>query len=346
MTAHRRELLSLDEVREAARAYGLRRPIQAEPIGRGSRRSAKGRLVTPDGRFLLKRRAADESVVRGLRFVHALQIHLADRGSPVARILPARDGRTAFAASSGLLELFAWIEGVRWSGRVAEAAEVGAALGAMLDAARGFAAPPDAPSRSFHGAVAAGDSCARIVAAACAADPDTDADALGATVRALLDRARRATERARAEGLDAAARQCIHGDLHPGNALFSEGRLAAFLDFDGARVDLRACEVANALVHFGNHPMAGLPDDGWKVELDLARIAALLGGLRRSLEVPLSAAERRAIPWLMIESCTLESIAPVAASGRFVHLRADRFLPFIERKTAWIESSAGQLSSS
>jgi hypothetical protein len=47
----------------------------------------------------------------------------------------------------------------------------------------------------------------------------------------------------------------------------------------------------------------------------------------------------------MIESCTLESIVPIARSGRFAHLRADGFLTFIERKTAWIESNARAIAS-
>jgi hypothetical protein len=47
----------------------------------------------------------------------------------------------------------------------------------------------------------------------------------------------------------------------------------------------------------------------------------------------------------MIESCTLESIVPIARLGRFAHLRADGFLAFIERKTAWIEANAQLIES-
>lgn len=345
MTGHGRELLSLEEVREAARAFGLRRPIEAEPLGRGSRRSAKSRLTTPDGRFLLKRRASDPAVVARLGFVHALQAHLADAGCPVPRLRRSTDGRTAVTLAAGTYELFEWVDGARWAGRVPESAEVGASLGAMLDAAARFRAPADAPSRSFRGAVDAADVLDRVVGAAMAADPDTDRGRLSDAVASLLGRARRAAGRTRDAGIDSWPRQCIHGDLHPGNVLFSGGRLAALLDFDGARVDHRACEVANALVHFGNHSIAGRAHEDWRVELDARRMSALAGALGRALGSPLSEQERGAIPWLMIESCTLESIVPVAGSGRFVHLRADRFLPFIERKTAWIESAADSISS-
>jgi hypothetical protein len=105
------------------------------------------------------------------------------------------------------------------------------------------------------------------------------------------------------------------------------------------------CEAANALVHFGNSPIAAVPQERWQAELDLRRIAALSDGLGRGMGKALVSQEREALPWLMIESCTLESIAPIARSGRFAHLRADGFLAFIERKTAWIESNARAIAS-
>ena len=78
MKAHQRQLLSLEEVREVSRQFGLRRPIEAEPIGRGSRNSAKSSLRTPGGRYMLKRRAADMGGADRLAFLHAFQLHLSD----------------------------------------------------------------------------------------------------------------------------------------------------------------------------------------------------------------------------------------------------------------------------
>jgi Ser/Thr protein kinase RdoA (MazF antagonist) len=137
----------------------------------------------------------------------------------------------------------------------------------------------------------------------------------------------------------------VHGDLHPGNALFESGSLRAILDFDAARIDRRASEVANALLHHGNDPIAGVDADAWRVEPDVARMRAYLAGVEAALGAPLLAEERRAIPWLMIEACTLESVVPVAKSGRFARLRADAFLAYVERKTAWIEVMADSLGS-
>jgi Ser/Thr protein kinase RdoA (MazF antagonist) len=136
----------------------------------------------------------------------------------------------------------------------------------------------------------------------------------------------------------------VHGDLHPGNVLFEKGRLQAILDFDGARMDWRACEIANAALHFGNDPVAGTAIEDWDPAMDVKRVTALIAGTEHGMAEPLTDIERRAIPWLMIEACTLESVVPIVRTGRFAHLRADRLLSFVDRKAAWIEDHIADLS--
>ena len=340
MRTHSRELLSLEEVCSVSAEFGLRRPIEAEPIGRGSRATAKSRLTTPGGRFMLKRRAASAPDAARLGFVHAFQGHLAASGVPVAALERTRAGATVHRGPHGVYELFRWIDGARWNARLDEAAELGAALGGLLRASASFVPPADAPTASYHRAGAFGPDRDTIVAAAVRADPDTDPAALGRTVDALLARAAGAHRRAEDAGIGDSPRCCIHGDVHPGNVLFADGRLRAILDFDSARIDHRACEAANAMVHFASEPIAGLPQAQWRAELDLQRALAVAAGIRHGLGDALSSRERRALPWLMIESCTLESLVPVFRSGRFAHLRADAFLGFMDRKTAWIERHA------
>lgn len=341
MRQHARALLTVDEVRDVSHAFGLRRPIEAEPLGRGSRQSAKSRLRTPAGQYFLKRRAVEAADRLG--FVHAFQLHLAAAGVPVAQVLPTLDGRTVHVAGGGAYELFRWIDGGRWSMRVDESAEVGAAIGAMLRASASFAVPDDAPRASFHrqGPVAGSED--QVIAAVLRVDPGADAAPLRECVCRLVAASTRAHSRAEEAGLPRMPALCVHGDLHPGNVLFADGRLRAVLDFDGARVDHRACEIANALVHFGSHPISGVASADWRPELDAARMTAVLAGTEHGLGVPLAPEERRALPWLMIESCTLESLVPVARTGRFAHLPAAEFLPFIERKVAWIESNASSV---
>ncbi|RLS47021.1 MAG: hypothetical protein DWH86_01395 [Planctomycetota bacterium] len=340
MKAHQRQLLSLEEVREVSRQFGLRRPIEAEPIGRGSRNSAKSSLRTPGGRFMLKRRAADMGGPDRLSFLHAFQLHLSDSGVPVPRLVRTASGTTAVVGPLGTYELFEWVDGTRWSQQLVEAAAMGAALGSMLKSSRSFIPGAHVPAISFHRAGTFEGAAAPIVAAAMRTDPDTNEAALRTTTEALLERGTRAYACVEALGLDPSARICVHGDTHPGNALFDAGTVRALLDFDSARLDYRACEAANALVHFGNDPIAGVPVEGWRAELDVRRMAAVVSGIGHGMGAMLQPEERKALPWLMIESCTLESIVPIARTGRFAHLRADGFLEFIERKTAWIEANA------
>lgn len=345
MIGHARALLSLEEIREVSRAFGLRRPIEAEPIGRGSRLSAKSRLRSPDGQFMLKRRAPNSGTRERLDALHAFQLHLSDAGVPIARLRRTPDGTTAVGGPLGTYEMFEWVDGERWSQRVAEAAAMGAALGSMLRASMDFAGGDRLGRFSYHRAGTFDVAVEPILESVARADPDTDIPALRGTLENLLDRARRAYGLAEHAGLDESPWLCVHGDTHPGNVIFDAGRVRAIIDFDGVRSDHRVCEAANALVHFGNSPIAAVPQERWQAELDLRRIAALSDGLGRGMGKALVSQEREALPWLMIESCTLESIVPIARSGRFAHLRADGFLAFIERKTAWIESNARAIAS-
>lgn len=344
MTTHGRELLSLEEIRDVSRAFGLPRPIEAEPIGRGSRLSAKSSLRAKGRRYMLKRRAPDQSGLERVEFLHAFQKHLSSSGVPVPRLVTSLDGRTALPSPAGTYELFEWVEGGRWKQQVSEAAEVGAALGSMLTASESFTPPSTAAESSFHSAVALAGASATVMEAVARVEPRVNRANLQRVLELLILRSARAALKVDAIGLCSSPRLCIHGDTHPGNVLFESGRIQALLDFDAARLDHRACEIANALVHFGNSSIVNVPDQEWRAELDLRRVQALLAGLNNGLPVPIGFEERSMLPWLMIESCTLESIVPIARSGQFAHLGAERFLAFIEEKTAWIESNALQIS--
>ena len=139
---------------------------------------------------------------------------------------------------------------------------------------------------------------------------------------------------------------CVHGDLHPGNAIFADGTVRAVIDFDSVRIDHRACELSAALLHFANHPMPGEDPVAWREDLDLVRLHAFAESCMAALGAPLSAAELAAIPWLMIEACALETLVPVARTGRFAQVRADRAIPFLVRKCEWIARHVPQALSS
>lgn len=42
----------------------------------------------------------------------------------------------------------------------------------------------------------------------------------------------------------------IHGDYHPGNVKFQDGKVSGIFDFDWSNADLRCFDVAIALLYF------------------------------------------------------------------------------------------------
>ena len=136
-------------------------------------------------------------------------------------------------------------------------------------------------------------------------------------------------------------RQLVHGDFWDDNVLFRNGRPVLLADFDfmgeGARVD----DLALTLHHAGSDLGAGpreLP----------ARLARLVGAYDRGLEVPLSEAERAALPLAMARQ-SLSSIGgwvarldDEAAARRHAAGPGPRWR---RRRGCWTTSAAGRTRS-
>jgi hypothetical protein len=54
--------------------------------------------------------------------------------------------------------------------------------------------------------------------------------------------------------------------------------------------------------------------------------------------------EYGALPWLMIEALVVESVIPIAATGRFGPIEGTTFLQAVLRKVRWIAEHAGALA--
>lgn len=70
----------------------------------------------------------------------------------------------------------------------------------------------------------------------------------------------------------------IHCDYHPGNLKFQDSQIVGLFDFDWAKIDLRAFDVALAVVYFCT-PWEGAQDG----QLDLARLEAFLAAYQEQL---------------------------------------------------------------
>jgi hypothetical protein len=337
-----RETLAAEEVKFIAKEYALRRPIYLEEIRRGSRSVAKGRLRGVDGDWMLKRRPVARA--SRLDLVHAFQLHLQNAGVPVAKLRRNLEGATRTDGDKGVYELFEWIFGQRWSLRVEEAADVGAAIGSMLRAGAGFRAPSEAFDASMRRSQALGVDPSELAAFIASVEPEVDPGLIADACHSLLGRVRRIAEAAAQVDMQLLPRCFMHGDLHPGNVIFSEGRLSAILDFDTTRIDLRVREVASALNAFGSEMRSSEPPDRWAPGQHVDRMVAIIAGVRNGIGGHLTPVERVALPWFMIEACASESLERIIRTGRFDQHPASLFMVYIDRKTAWIEQFASEIS--
>ena len=333
-----RETIEPEEVKFVAREYSLRRPIEVIHISRGSRAIAKAHLRSVDGDWMVKRRP--ESAASGLELVHAFQGRLGREGVPVASLRENSDGATVTVHAGRAYELFGWVSGTRGGFTEVEAAAAGVAVGSLLRVGATYGASDPSFADPSHPRGVLGLDVDRLVQWIVASHAGTDADELGAVLRSVVGRGRRAYDAAESIGIADAPRAFVHGDLHAGNMLFADGRLAAILDFDNARHDLRVREVATAALSIGSEPRDSRIPSDWRHEQNLSRTSVFLAGAREGLGGARHDAERRALPWLMIEVCITEALERISAAGCFDQHAAADFLDFVDRKTGWIERHA------
>jgi len=135
----------------------------------------------------------------------------------------------------------------------------------------------------------------------------------------------------------------IHGDWHPGNLLFRGPAVAAVVDFDAARAEARAIDVANGALQF-SMTMAGPDPAAWPEGLDEDRLLAFCRGYDQVEGCRIATSEIGALPWLMMEALIVEAAIPIAATGSFARLEGGAFLGMVERKARWLRESSDRLS--
>ncbi|MCH8007026.1 MAG: phosphotransferase [Planctomycetes bacterium] len=346
-----RQAFDPDELADVLSRYDLGRIEQIRVYPYGSRQAPKVRITTSTGRFLLKRRAPGRDDPRRVAFAHGLLLYLADRGYPVSPPIRCRAGGDSLLAINGrIYELFAYVRGDRDDGSPASAAAAGEALGSLnrllfdhrLSA--GLKAGPLVGS--YHAAAAVGEKLQLVPAAVAAFDPGTDRGGLQRVSASLLRAYRQAAQRAGEAGFAGWPKGIIHGDWHPGNLLYADGRVVAVLDFDSARLEPRVADVANAALQFSMRYGSSADPRTWPPDLDFQRFRSLLCGVDRTTARIIEPDELLAIPWLMIEALVVESIVPIAATGSFGGMCGLRFLEMAQAKADFIARRAKELAGS
>jgi homoserine kinase type II len=313
------------------------------PYLRGSRLAPKLQIRSDRGLFLLKRRAPNRAQYDRVAFAHCIQRQLLEAHFPVPALIPTRNGETLTQHEGRVYEMFEFVRGRRYDRSIESTARAGVALGSFHRLMDGYRPPHQPPSGTFHAAADVEATFNRLPRAIAIADPEVDREPLKQTVRYLSEAYADASARVDEAGYDTWAPGVLHGDWHPGNLLFRDGAVVAVLDFDSSRVEPRMADVANGALQFSMDMTD--PDDPtkWPSGLDITRIRTFLAGYDSAAVAPLTSGERAAVPWLIIEALVIESIVPIAATGKFAHIHGAAFLDMIQSKVQWLRPRARKL---
>lgn len=213
------------------------------------RRHRKLVVPTSKGKFLAKTYKRDPYVLDALRFQHRLSAHIDEHGLPVARILPARNGRRIVEVDNWAMEMQRFVEGEPMKVSSETLAVSSDALGKFHEVCRDFPRPPR-DARMWRFSEVPRSTFAKLYQRAHSESPEPEqVDAACNDVALFLHDA---TEALDVEARDRFETGLIHGDWHGGNLIFQGERLAAIVDLefagDGCFLEDLAYAVSNLCI--------------------------------------------------------------------------------------------------
>ncbi|HUU82811.1 MAG TPA: phosphotransferase [Phycisphaerae bacterium] len=344
MEDRQREQFAVDELAVVLSQYDLG-PIESiTEFPRGSRKSPKVGIVCQRGKFLLKRRPRGHVTSQRLTYAHRLQRHLTLAGFPLPRLIAPAEGDGLVLHHSGhVYELFDYVRGQRFSGSTPETREAGITLARFHKAVEDFtwAEPPH--RGDYHDANPVRTGLSSIPSSLSAHDSVAGMEIEVLEIsQELYDAYERSCERVERIGLRKWPTGVIHGDWHPGNMMYRNGKVVAVVDYDSARVSQRVIDLANGTLQFSI--LSGKQVEDWPDEIDEDRAGAFLAGYRA--ELPITDGEQGCLPYLMMEALISESVLPIAATGSFGRHQGFRFMRMVHRKVGWLEANAERLTGS
>lgn len=304
------------------------------PFEKGSSRSPKVGIVSENGKFLLKKRAAPRNTPKRVAFTHDIQRFLEPTGFPLPKLSPNRvDGERCVTLGDDVFELFAFVSGHGYGHEPEQACEAGRVLSAFHKLLVEFEAPANPPMTTYHDVIGVRTALNGIPSAVSSHDSvgGDEAELLG-VIQRLYSEYEAAGERVNDLGFAALPMQIIHADWHPGNLLFKRDRVVAVLDYDSCRLAPRVIDVANGALQFSMRTSSD--PDRWPEDVDRASFVAFLAGYAEF--AALSSVELKAITPLMVEAIVAESAHPIAQTGAFGTWPGFRCLRMVARKVIWM----------
>lgn len=318
-----------------------------ESLKAGSRRVPKVIVTSDKGKFVLKRRPRAKDDLALVTFAHAVQTHLADKNFPIAPLLPTRDeNKTILNLDNHIYEFFTFVSGTRYDGSNEATTQAGWQLARFHNCLADFLSRNWPVRVSFHDSTTVRRHL-RTLGAGKKARPDKH---MQTTAVALLNLYNDSSIRINKLGYMSWKQQVVHGDWHPGNMLFSEGELAAVLDFDSIKIAPPVTDVANGMLQFSivagrerKGRTSGRPNPAdWPDYFDQDKLLHFLNGYRQLIEP--NKKKLNSLVDLMVETMIAEAVLPVAATGFFGDFTGLDFLQMIRRKADWLSRSRKELT--
>lgn len=337
-----RDKFGREELVEVLSHYDVGVISSAKEYPRGSRRSPKLILETPDGRYLLKRRARGKDDLLRVAFAHALVEHIRKKGLPVPALIKTCDeGTTLLELGNHVYELYAYVDGERCNDSLEETMRAGETLARFHQAVADFSMDWTPPATSYHHApnVRAGLNAIPTVTSGHDSVAGHEAELLYLT-QALHEEYDRMAELVNRAGFASWPIAIIHGDWHPGNMLFRDGTVCAIVDFDAARHQPRIIDVAYGMLQFSILRGAATPEQ-WPDFFDETRMRRFLSGYLAVEPIP--GEQRRVVTALMIEALIAEAAVPIAVTGSFGPLPGLGVLQMVSRKIRWLQENAKRM---
>ncbi|BAM05026.1 phosphotransferase enzyme family protein [Phycisphaera mikurensis] len=325
---------------------------------KGSRKAPKLILKTDAGEYLLKRRAPSAFDREKAAFTHGLQVHLANKGFPLPRLMVTRSQeRTMLRLSEQTYEVFQYIRGDAYDFSLDATRDSGQTLGIFHGLLQKYASNYTPPRGSYHASRSVMTALGMLEEtltrhAARAAPPEAETlermSPLDRSPAELTAHLRScyvdAVRKCESLGIKRWPSQVIHADWHGGNMLFRARRVVAVIDYDTSRYGPRVIDTANGALQF-SMSSGGADPTAWGDGIEEDRFAAFLSGYDDAENDVLAQAELAAIPHLMIEALLAESVLPIAQTGFFARMDGQPFLSMIRRKVGWIRDHAERLVS-
>lgn len=326
------------ELDEVLGHYNIGEIVHVNSLSAGNKCAPKMVIISKHGKYLLKRRPKGKDDLYHVAFAHSVQEKLDKKGFPVTKLVETLDeDNTILQLENHIYELFEFAAGVRYDGSSEATRDAGKQLARFHRSLSDFDSQLKPLRGSFHDSTSVRHQLKLVSNSSVGSDKAK----LFNIADVLASLYNNSSVRVNQLGFDSWDEQVVHGDWHPGNMLFSEGKINAVLDFDSVKLAATVTDLANGMLQFsiiGDRPNPA----EWPEHLDEEKLIDFLGGYREV--IGLGDDKVSSLLDLMIETMIAEAVLPIAATGFFRNLSGAEFLAMIRRKAKYIDKNRDRLS--